>query len=80
MLIEKNGINLFSLLCGEDKDEDGFISTDDLRISFTKMRLSLNTNDIETMLNYFGLQNENKVKIEEFSKNFMAHLNENINR
>jgi len=77
--IEENQINLFSVLCGEDKDLDGFISTDDLRICFIKLKLNLNTNDIETMLNYFGLESEEKVKIEEFSRNFMAHLNVTVN-
>ena len=79
LLIEENEINLFSVLCGEDKDLDGFISTDDLRICFIKLRLNLNTNDIESMLNYFGLESEEKVKIEEFSRNFMAHLNVTVN-
>ena len=78
-LIQKNGINLFAVLSAEDHDEDGLITTDDLRIAFTKMKLNLNTNDIETMLEYFNYSNNDKVKIEDFSKNFMAHLNENFN-
>jgi Ca2+-binding EF-hand superfamily protein len=67
------------VLSCEDKDLDGFICLDDLRICFIKLKLNLNTNDIETMLNYFGLENEEKVKIEDFSRNFMAHLNETVN-
>ena len=67
------------MLTAEDKNEDGYLNTDDLRISFTKLKLNLNTNDIETMINYFGYQNNDRINIEEFSKNFMAHLNENIN-
>lgn len=67
------------MLTAEDKNEDGYLNTDDLRISFTKLKLNLNTNDIETMINYFGYQNNDRINIEEFTKNFMAHLNENIN-
>jgi Ca2+-binding EF-hand superfamily protein len=78
ILIEKNGINLFSRLSAEDRNEGGCIGTDDLRIAFTKLKLNLNTNDIETMMNYFGFQNSKKINIEEFTKNFMAHLNENV--
>lgn len=75
--MERNGINLFGRLSAEDRDEDGFISTDDLRISFTKLKLNINTNDIEEMINYFGYSDKQKVDIGQFAKNFMAHLNEN---
>ena len=66
-------------MSSDDKNEDGFISTDDLRITFIKLKLNLNTNDIESMMSYFGLQNNEKIDICEFTKNFMAHIDINVN-
>lgn len=79
-IIEKNEINLFSKLSCEDRNEDGFLRTDDLRISFIKLKLNLNTNDIESMMSYFGFHNDEKINIHEFTKNFMAHIDMNINK
>jgi len=74
--IESNNINLTSKLHELDFDSDGCVYSDDLRLLFLKLKLNLNTNDIENMINYFGYAPDEKVSIDHFSKNFLGHLNE----
>lgn len=40
------------------------------------MKLNLNTNDIEGMINYFGFSPDDRISIDNFTKNFLGHLNE----
>jgi hypothetical protein len=82
--IENNSINLSNRLHELDYDSDGkrfplflgYVFADDLRLLFLKLKLNLNTNDIENMIAYFGFSPDEKIPIENFSKNFLGHLNE----
>ena len=54
----------------------GFVYPDDLRLLFMKLKINLNTNEIENMINYFGYGQEQKISVDHFTKNFLGHLNE----
>lgn len=82
-MIENNNIRLGNRLQELDYDGDGkenikkgYVFSDDLRLLFLKLKLNLNTNDIENMIAYFGFSPEEKISIDQFTKNFLGHLNE----
>ncbi len=48
----------------------GFISSDEIRLTYLKINLDLSVNDVESMLKYFNIHEQKYVNIQDFVRNF----------
>ena len=73
--IENKHINLYSILSTSDIDNDEMITCNDLKVAFIRLNLNLSTNDINSMVKFFGFEEDEKINIKEFALNFMNYKN-----
>jgi hypothetical protein len=74
-LIQEKKINLYSVLSVSDIDNDEMITCNDLKVAFIRLNLSLSIFDIDLMIKYFGMSEEEKINIKNFTMNFMNFTN-----
>ena len=51
------------------------ITCNDLKVAFIRLNLNLSTNDINSMVKFFGFEEDEKINIKEFALNFMNYKN-----
>lgn len=76
--VEQNNIDLLALLNGYDLDEDGFIQQNELELALNKIT-TINRNDYELLLQFYKLNECNKINIKELASKLTQEYLDKVN-
>ncbi len=69
--ITNNNINLYQVLSEFDLDGNGFITLDDLKYAFVKLKFNINGYEMEHLLRSLNRENADLIPVKEFVRNFI---------